>query len=83
MPGLSKNYFLKSIFLLCCLLCYGEIGKARSGVARYIKRSEKELRFRGQKQLIRSEILADRSVDETQHDLETRLFTIYHLFIAI
>lgn len=61
----------------------GETGKARSGVANYIRKKEKELRLRKPKGLMKSEILADRRVDETLHDLGERQFTIYHLFVAV
>ncbi len=61
----------------------GETGKARSGVANYIRSKEKELRLREPKRLLKSKILADSLVDETLHDLGERQFTIYHLFVAV
>ncbi|MDM8523598.1 hypothetical protein QUF80_09530 [Desulfococcaceae bacterium HSG8] len=61
----------------------GETGKARSGVASYIRGKEKELRLRKPKRLMRSEILPDKNVDETNHDLGQRAFTIYHIFTGV
>lgn len=61
----------------------GKTGKARSGVAKYIRSKKKELRLIEQKRLTRSEILPGKNVDETNHDLEDRSFTIYHIFIAV
>ncbi len=61
----------------------GETGKARSGVAKYIRKKEKYLRLKEPKGLMKSEILTDRQVDETLHDLGERQFTIYHLIVAV
>ncbi len=61
----------------------GETDKARSGVASYIRRKEKELRLKEPKRLMRSAILPGKNADETNHDLEERSFTIDHIFLRI
>jgi hypothetical protein len=64
-------------------VCDGDIKKARSGVARYIKRREKELKLTSPKQLKRASILPDKPIYETWHGLKKRSFLIYHIFLAV
>jgi len=59
----------------------GDIQKARSGVAGYIEREAVALSLIGR--FVRSSILPKKPIDETQHALRNRSFTIYHLFLAV
>ena len=61
----------------------GEIGKARTGIAGYILKKAKELKLMPPKRLARSSILPDKLIDETRHDLEKRMFTIYHILLNV
>lgn len=61
----------------------GETDKARSGVDRYVKSKAKELKLKFPKRLMRSQILPNKPIDETRHDLGKRSFTIYHIFLAV
>lgn len=61
----------------------GEIDKARSGIDKHILGKAKELKLRPPERLVRSPTLYDKPVDETCHDLKTRLFTIYHIFLRV
>ena len=61
----------------------GDINKARSGVARYIKSREKELKLTSPKQLKRTSMLPDKAIYETRHDLKRRSFLIYHIFLSV
>ncbi|MDY6837478.1 MAG: hypothetical protein SWH78_05855 [Thermodesulfobacteriota bacterium] len=59
----------------------GNLQKARSGVAGYIEREAAALSLIGR--FVRSSILPKKPIDETQHALKNRPFTIYHLFLAV
>lgn len=59
----------------------GDINKARSGVASYIAGEATTLSLMGR--FVRSSILSQKLIDETQHALKNRSFTIYHLFLAV
>ncbi|MFZ0450419.1 MAG: hypothetical protein WAL98_14375 [Desulfatiglandaceae bacterium] len=59
----------------------GDINKARSGVASYIAREATTLSLIGA--FVRSSILSQKLIDETQHALKNRSLTIYHLFLAV
>lgn len=61
----------------------GDTGNARIGVGRYIQRKSDELRLVSPKLLARSKILPKKPVDETRHQLPSREFTLYHLFVAV
>jgi hypothetical protein len=61
----------------------GDINKARSGVAGYIKSREKELKLTLPKELTRASILPDEVVYETRHGLKKCSFLIYHIFLAV
>ncbi len=61
----------------------GNINKARSGVAGYIKSRGKELKLTSPKRLARASILADKAIYETRHGLKKRSFLIYHIFLAV
>jgi hypothetical protein len=52
----------------------GETDKARSGVDRYVKSKAKELKLKSPKRLMRSQILPNKPIDETRHDLGKRSF---------
>ena len=59
------------------------IKKARSGVASYIIRREKELKLTSPKHLTRASLLPDKAIYETRHRLKKRTFLIYHIFLAV
>ncbi|MDY6953022.1 MAG: hypothetical protein SWE60_16050 [Thermodesulfobacteriota bacterium] len=59
----------------------GNIQKARSGVAGYIEREAVALNLIGR--FVCSAIVPKQPIDETQHALKNRPFTIYHLFLAV
>lgn len=61
----------------------GQTNNARIGVEKAIQNKAEELRLAPPKQLSQSFLLPDSSLDETHHDLETRFFTLYHLFLAV
>jgi len=61
----------------------GVTDKARSGIDRYVKSKAKELKLKSPKRLMRSQILPNKPIDETRHDLGKRSFTIYHIFLAV
>ena len=64
----------------------GDIDKARSGINGYIKKTRgkiSELKIQKPHELTRSSIMPNHPVDETIHQLENRLFTIYHIFLAV
>lgn len=61
----------------------GDTGKARLGVDVYIRTKARELKLKHPKRFVKSEILPDEPVDETRHDLASRIFTIYHMFIDV
>ncbi len=61
----------------------GDTTSARSGVDGYISGKARELKLKHPKRLVKSGILPDEPVDETRHGLESRIFTIYHIFIDV
>jgi len=61
----------------------GDINKAQSGVARYIKSRDKELKLTSPKQLKRTSMLPDKAIYETRHDLKRHSFLIYHIFLSV
>ncbi len=61
----------------------GDINKARSGVAGYIKSKGKELKLTSPKQLTSASILPDKAIYKTRHGLKERSFLIYHFFLAV
>ena len=61
----------------------GDIKKACSGVSRYIKSREKELKLTSPKQLKRASILPDKPIYETRYNPNQRSFLIYHVFLAV
>ena len=61
----------------------GDIGKARTGIAGYIHKRSTALKLAPPKRLARSSILPGKTIDETQHDLKSRTFTIYHLLLSV
>lgn len=61
----------------------GDIDKARSGIDKSVRGKTIKLKLKAPKQLIRSKILSGKPVDETRHDLDKRIFTIYHVFLSV
>jgi len=61
----------------------GKVDKARSGIDRAIRKNAVKLELALQGGFMRSTILSEVHVDETRHDLMNRVFTIYHLLVAV
>ncbi len=61
----------------------GNTVEARSDIDRSVQSHAVKLRLLTPEKLSRSQILKDMPVDETLHSLETRIFTIYHVFLAV
>ena len=61
----------------------GDIAATRHGINDYIQTKVNELKIKPPKKLIKSAIIIDNPIDETNHDLENRLFTIYHIFLSV
>ena len=61
----------------------GEIEKARADIDRQVQEKAKKLKLTEPKRLAPSLILPDQSIDETNHNLEKRSFTIFHLFLDV
>lgn len=61
----------------------GDKKKARSGIDRQIQKRSQDLKIKEPKKLIACQSLNVKPVHETIHDLGTRYFTIYHLFLAV
>lgn len=61
----------------------GEKEKARSDINLAIISKAKELKLKKPHRLETSAILPDQAIDETQHDLNNRSFSIYHLFLNV
>jgi len=61
----------------------GETENAHADIDRQIKKKAKELKLKGSKRLGPSPILPDHPIDETNHDLGNRSFTIFHLFLDV
>ena len=61
----------------------GKIDKARLNVERSIQKNAVALRMAPSGRFVRSSILSEAPVDETNHGLPKRFFTIYHLFVTV
>jgi hypothetical protein len=61
----------------------GKTAKARAGIDLAIGAKATALRLVPPTQLTPSAVLPGRSVDETQHDLAGRPFTLYHLLVPV
>lgn len=61
----------------------GEIDKARTSINKSVRNKRIVLRLLPPEQLTRSAILTEMQIDETGHDLVERLFTIYHVLVAV
>lgn len=61
----------------------GEKEIARSDINRQVQKKAKELKLKAPKKLAPSPIFPDYPIDETNHDLGKRSFTIFHLFLAV
>lgn len=61
----------------------GKIDEARVGIDTAVQNKAVTLKLKPPKKLTQSAILSNSSIDETQHDLGRRSFTIYHIFLAV
>lgn len=61
----------------------GDIKKARSGVSKYIDGKMKELKLMPPKKFAKSSIVTGNTIYETHHNLKNRMFTLYHVFLAV
>lgn len=61
----------------------GHIAAARNGINGYIQIKANELKIGPPKKLTNSTILIDNAIDKTHHDMEDRLFIIYHVFLSV
>lgn len=61
----------------------GEKESARADIDQQIQERAKELKLKESKKLAPSPILPDQPIDETNHDLEKRSFTIFHLLLGV
>ena len=61
----------------------GQKEKARSDINEAVISKAKDLKLKKPHRLATTSILPDQSIDETQHDLKKRYFTIYHLFLNV
>ncbi|MCP4682243.1 MAG: hypothetical protein GY864_07905 [Desulfobacterales bacterium] len=61
----------------------GETENARADIDRQVQKKAKELKLMEPKRLAPSLIFPDQSIDETNHNLEKRFFTIFHLLIDV
>jgi hypothetical protein len=61
----------------------GKIDEARAGIDQAVQHKAEELKLKSPKKLMPSPILPGDTVDETNHDLNTRSFTIYHIFVSV
>jgi hypothetical protein len=61
----------------------GQVDKARTGIAAAVLKNAQTLRLAAPHQLQSSPVLSGDWVDETQHQLGARPFTIYHMLIPV
>ena len=61
----------------------GETENARADIDRQIQKMAKELKLKEPKRLAPSPILPNQPIDETNHDLDRRSFTIFHLLLGV
>jgi len=61
----------------------GETENARTDIDRQVQKKAKELKLKEPKRLAPSPILSDQPIDETNHDLDRRSFTIFHLLLGV
>ncbi len=61
----------------------GKLDKARSSIDRSIRKKAITLKLLPPERLARSTILPEKPIDETGHNLVERLFTVYHLLLAV
>ena len=57
--------------------------KARYDIDNFIQGRAGELKLKAPKRFLQSNLLLGKTIDETHHDLKTRHFTMYHIFIAV
>lgn len=61
----------------------GNTTKARTGIAASVHKHAERLKLAAPHHLQKSSILPGNCVDQTRHQLESRLFTIYHMLIPV
>jgi hypothetical protein len=61
----------------------GETENARTDIDRQVQKKAKELKLKEPKRLAPSPILPNQPIDETNHDLDRRSFTIFHLLLDV
>ncbi|OQY48762.1 MAG: hypothetical protein B6240_04255 [Desulfobacteraceae bacterium 4572_87] len=61
----------------------GETKNARTDIDRQIQKKAEGLKLKEPKRLAPSPILPDQPIDETNHDLGNRSFTIFHLLLDV
>jgi len=61
----------------------GKKEKARADVDGQVQKKAKKLKLKEPNKLSLSTLIPHQSIDETKHDLENRLFTVYHIFLAV
>jgi len=61
----------------------GKTEDARADICRQIQKMAKELKIREPKRLVPSAIVPNQPIDETNHGLDRRPFTIFHFFLNV
>lgn len=61
----------------------GKKEKARDDINGQILKKANQLKLKEPKKLAASTLIFHQRIEETKHDLENRLFTIYHIFLAV
>lgn len=61
----------------------GETEIARADINRHVQKMAKELKLKEPKRPVSSPILPNQPIDETNHDLDRRSFTIFHLLLGV
>ena len=61
----------------------GDKDRARKDIDRHVQKSAQALKLKNQKGFTPSPILIDYPLDETEHNLEKRHLTIYHLLLSV
>ncbi|MBA4368851.1 MAG: hypothetical protein C0403_14585 [Desulfobacterium sp.] len=61
----------------------GDIKNACSGISGYVDSKKRELKIMPPEKLIKSSMSRDNDIYETRHDLQNRVFTLYHIFLGV
>jgi hypothetical protein len=61
----------------------GKTEYARADIDRQVQKKAKALKLKEPKRLAPSSVLPDQPINETNHNLEKRSFTIFHLFLDV